>query len=158
MLPGLFCCPDGVRKAADDPRSLSICTGIDKAGDHSPYHREELRRSNRRRDVVVHPGGEAVLAVFRPRSRREVDDGQMTSYGPFSLPDRPHDVFALARPIGIDQHLVVGWYRHASPSARSAAPRYFACFFERAILTQRSAGSPRIVEGQGRSGAPEKNE
>jgi hypothetical protein len=130
MLPGLFCCPDGVRKSADDPRSLSICTGIAKAGDHSPYHREELRRSNRLRDVVVRPGGEAVLAVFRPRSRREGDDGQMTSYEPFSLPDRPHDVFALAQPIGIDQHFVVGWYRHAK-SLRPVCRSSLLCLYFR---------------------------
>ena len=52
-------------------------------------------RPDRLREVVVHAGREAALAVFLPRPRRQGDDGQMSPRGPLPLPDRMDDLEAV---------------------------------------------------------------
>ena len=75
--------------------------------------REELRGPDRLREVVVHAGREAVIAVFLPRARRQGDDGQMSPGGPLPLPDRPHDLEAVElRHVDVQEQQIEGNFSH----------------------------------------------
>jgi hypothetical protein len=65
------------------------------SGRDSGGGREEVRGANRFRDVVVHAGRQALLAVFFPRPRREGDDRQMAPGPLLPFPQRPDDLEAV---------------------------------------------------------------
>ena len=70
------------------PRAGPGPAGNAAARDQPVDGRGQLRGPDRLREVVVHAGREAALAVFLPRPRRQGDDGQVSPRGAAPAPDR----------------------------------------------------------------------
>ena len=107
----------GSSRLVRSPASGGAGPGDAVGGDHPVDRREQLRGPDRLREVVVHAGREAALAVFLPRARRQGDDRQMSPGRPLPLPDRPHDLEAVElRHVDVQEQQVEGPFARPGPA------------------------------------------